>query len=219
MLTVWCVWWRDPSPIDKDKYSAYHVQRLQRTVAENLSIPHRFVCITRERVDGVTCFAPLVEWPGWWQKIALFRPGMAGGGVNLYLDLDVVITGSLDPIVESLGQHALAMPLNWAQSGHGGCQSSVIVWRDCRVNQQIYKTFNPAHAYWPPRNDGGRLWGDQEHITRCRDDGVIQVHPLPEPWIKSYKYHCRNGLPDDCRVVVFHGLPKPEAVSESWFRW
>jgi hypothetical protein len=30
MLTVWCVWWRDPA--NPDKYSAYHVQRLQRTV-------------------------------------------------------------------------------------------------------------------------------------------------------------------------------------------
>jgi len=217
MLTVWCVWWRDPA--HPDKYSAYHVRRLKRTVAENLSILHRFVCMTAERVDDVDTIAPPVSWPGWWQKLGLFAPEVADG-VNLFLDLDVVVTGSLDGIVESLGPHDLAMPLNWAQSGHGGCQSSVMVWRSGDMTRRIFDTFNPAHAYWPPRNDGGRLWGDQEHITRCRDDGLIQVYPVPEPWVKSYKYHVRyKGLPDDCRVVVFHGEPKPEDVKESWFRW
>jgi hypothetical protein len=215
MLTVWCVWWRDPA--NPDKYSAYHVQRLKRTVAENLSIPHRFRCLTDERVDGVDTVAPWSGWPGWWGKLELFE---LCDGPYLYLDLDVVVTGSLDGIVESLDQHNLAMPLNWAQSGHGGCQSSVMVWRDCDMTRQIYDLFDPAIAYWPPRNDGGKLWGDQEWITTLRDDGLIRVRPLPEPWIKSYKYHVRGqGLPDDCRVVVFHGEPKPEAVRESWFQW
>lgn len=148
----------------------------------------------------------------------LFAPGMAEG-VNLYLDLDVVVTGSLDPIVECLGQHSLAMPLNWAQSGHGGCQSSVMVWRACEYTQQIYNLFDPKDAHWPPINKPGILWGDQEWITHLRDTGLLRVRPIPEQYVKSYKYHCRNGLPADTRVVVFHGEPKPENVKEGWFTW
>ena len=160
---------------------------------------------------------PPVDWPGWWGKLSLFKPGIATV-TNLWLDLDVVVTGSLDDLVNDYGQCALAMPLNWAQSGHGGCQSSVMIWKQSKYMLPIYKLFDPKDARWPPVNDG-YLWGDQEWITKLRDDGVIDVTPINPDWVKSYKYHCRNGLPKDCRVVVFHGDPKPDDVSESWFRW
>ena len=210
MLTVWSLCWGD-------KYSDYHVQRLQRTVKENLTVEHQFVCITDRAIEGVCCIPPSVDWPGWWGKLAVFFDDVYE--TNLFLDLDVVITGSLDPIVESLGRHDLAMPLNWAQSGHGGCQSSVMVWRPCWTNTQIFTSFKREWAHWPPVNKPGVFWGDQEWITHLRDHHKILVHPIPEQYIKSYKYHCRQGLPDDCRVVVFHGDPKPESVSESWFQW
>jgi len=209
MLTVWCVCWGD-------KYPDYYVTRLKESVAQNTEIPHRFVCVTDRRIPGITTMPPPVDWPGWWGKIGLFKPGFSGP-LNLYFDLDVVIVGSIDYLADSLEQHSLAMPENWAQSGHGGCQSSVMVWRDCEINHQIFDLFDPAIAYWPPRNDGGKLWGDQEWLTKLRDDGIIRVRPLPGA--KSYKYHCRDGLPKDCRIVVFHGSPKPDEVMEQWFQW
>lgn len=210
MLTVWCLCWGD-------KYPDYYITRLQKSVRENLSIPHRFICITDRRISGVATMPPPVDWPGWWGKLSLFKPGIATV-TNLWLDLDVVVTGSLDDLVNDYGQCALAMPLNWAQSGHGGCQSSVMIWKQSKYMLPIYKLFDPKDARWPPVNDG-YLWGDQEWITKLRDDGVIDVTPINPDWVKSYKYHCRNGLPKDCRVVVFHGDPKPDDVSESWFRW
>lgn len=218
MLTVWCIWWRDP---DKpNKYTAFHVKRLQREVDKYLTPPrqYRFVCITRENVDGVITYSPHVDWPGWWQKIQLFRPGV-GTAINLYLDLDVVITGDLSEMVAACAEQPLSMPLNWAQSGHGGCQSSVMLWTQAAQNYRIYQEFKPAWAHWPPINQPGVLWGDQEWIGKQRDDGRIQVTPINAAWVKSYKYHCRGGLPDDCRVVVFHGQPKPETVSAPWFQW
>lgn len=210
MLRVWSLCWGD-------KYSDYHVQRLQRTVKENLTVEHEFVCITDRAIEGVICIPPAVDWPGWWGKLAVFFDDAYE--TNLFLDLDVVITGSLDPIVESLGSHDLAMPLNWAASGHGGCQSSVMVWRPCWTNRQIFNSFKREWAHWPPINKPGVFWGDQEFITHLRDHHRILVHPIPEQYIKSYKYHCQNGLPDDCRVVVFHGDPKPESVRTPWFQW
>lgn len=214
-MTVWCVWWRDPS--NPDKYSEYYVTRLRRSVRENLSIPHRFVCITDQTIRDVETMPFPVEWPAWWIKLSLFKPGIPAVQ-NLYLDLDVVITGSLDEMVEQYADEVLAMPLNWAQSGHGGCQSSVMLWRQSKYTLPIYQRFNPKDARWPPVNDG-YLWGDQEWITKLRDEGVIEVTPIRESWIKSYKYHCQNGLPDDCRITVWHGEPKPADVRESWFAW
>jgi hypothetical protein len=205
MLTVWSLCWGD-------KYSDYHVQRLQQTVEESLTVEHQFLCVTLRSIPGVTCVPPPVDWPGWWGKLSI--PGM-GSDRNIWLDLDVVITGSLDFLLPYT-EGPLATPWNWAQSGHGGCQSSVMAWGG---KIDVAERFNPDWAHWPPVNARGVFFGDQEFITYLRDNRLLEVVQIPEPYIKSYKYHCRNGLPDDCRVVVFHGEPKPENVRESWFQW
>lgn len=197
-----------------DKYPDSYVLRLQKSVRENLSIPHRFVCITDREIHGVATMPPPTEHKGWWGKVGLFS-GIATD-CNLWLDLDVVITGSLDVLIEQYGKCELAMPENWAQSGHGGCQSSVMVWDGTLTAP--HDLFDPKDARWPPVNDGG-LWGDQDHITRLRDQGKVNVTHTDETLIRSYKYHCRNGLPHNCRVVVFHGKPDPHEVKEEWFTW
>jgi len=209
VLTVWTM-------CTGTAYDPYYVQRLKGSVAENLTIPHRFVCITEHDIPFVPLtMIPPTPWPGWWGKLGLFRPGVAAER-NLWLDLDVVVTGSLDELVERYGDCELACPANWAASGHGGCQSSVMLWNG--KLHAPYELFDPKDARWPPVNDGG-LWGDQEFITRLKDRGVINVTHTDETLVRSYKYHCRNGLPDNCRVVVFHGQPKPADVQEAWFKW
>ena len=208
MLTVWTICWGD-------KYSDYYVQRLQREVRKYLSIPHRFICITDRHIDGVDAMPFPENYPGWWSKVALFKVATAQ---NLWLDLDVVITGDLDPLVEQYGQCPFAAPMNWAQSGHGGIQSSVMIWADNNMARKIYDLFDPAMAHWPPRNEPGVLWGDQEWMTLLHSKRLIQWTPITEG-IKSYKYHCRNGLPHGTSIVVFHGDPKPQQVSEPWFQW
>jgi len=211
MLTVWTM-------STGGKYDDYYPQRLRREVKKHLSLRHRFICIADHEIDRVATMSPPTDYPGWWGKVGLFKPGVPSP-INLWLDLDVVITGPLDDLVNIYGQCDLAMPINWAQSGHGGCQSSVMLWRQSKHTLPIYKQFKAKWAHWPPINQPGVLWGDQEWITRLRDEGLLNVTPICERWVKSYKYHCRGGLPDDCRVVVFHGKPDPDEVSEPWFRW
>jgi len=210
MLTVWSLCWGD-------KYDPYCVQRLQQSVKAALPIPHEFKCITDREIEGVECIPPINDLPGWWGKVNLFSWDVCDDH-NLYLDLDVVITGDLTEMVLRYSQSCLAMPSNWAASGHGGCQSSVMMWTKNYNNKQIHDLFDPAIAHWPPINKPGVLWGDQEWITQLRDTDRIQVAPITEG-IKSYKYHCRNGLPEGTKIVVFHGEPKPADVSESWFQW
>jgi hypothetical protein len=217
VLTVWCVWWRDPA--NPDKYSEYHVQRLKRTVAENLSDPHRFACITDQQIDGVECIPPAVDLPGWWSKLNLWADGLADWEHgNLYFDLDVVITGNIDPIAVYANQE-FAAAANWAASGHGGIQSSVMAWDG--LSTTPLRLFDPADAEWPPctYHRPGRMHGDQCWLTRLAEQKKIDWTPIEPSLIRSYKYSCRNGLPDDCRVCVFHGEPKPENVRASWFRW
>lgn len=218
MLTVW-------SMSTGGKYPDYYVQRLRREVKKHLTIPHRFICIADHAIDGVITMQPPTDYPGWWGKIGLFKPGVATT-TNLWLDLDVVLVGDLDELVMRYGECELAAPLNWAASGHGGVQSSVMVWKQSKHTLPIYRDFRPEWARWPPVNDGGRFepggaggWGDQEFLTVLRDAGRVEITPMFPPLVRSYKYHCRDGLPNDCRVVVFHGKPDPHEVKETWFQW
>lgn len=199
-LTVWCMNTNDHAPL-------VEVDVLERMVSRNLNVPHEFVCITQS------------DLPGWWGKVRLFD-GRANER-NLWLDLDVVITGSLDTLVAPL-EDGIRIAKNWAQSGWGGCQSSVMYWEGDN-GRIISDRFDPAIAHWPPRNEPGVLWGDQEWITQLRDEERLTVEYFNPVDVISYKYHVRGqGLPPHAKVVVFHGEPKPSAVNEKWVeraRW
>lgn len=203
MLTVWCVLWGD-------KYPHYYAQRLQREVQRFLSVPHQFVCLSNQVIEGVCTMRQISDKPGWWQKWDLFSLR----GPSLYFDLDVVPTGPLDVFVGTGSQMRILK--NWAQSGHGGCQSSIMYWDDVRFLTELY---DPAETFWPPVNQPGVLWGDQEKLTALRDAGALQVDYFDPARAVSYKYHCREGLPPDARAVIFHGDPKPATVRTDWFQW
>jgi len=161
VLTVWCVSWGN-------KYSDYYPQRLQREVRKNLTIPHRFICVTDRTIDEVATMPPINDLPGWFGKVNLFSPAVATDQ-NLFLDLDVVITGSLDDLVTQYVGCDLAMPANWAQSGWGGCQSSVMLWNGGEASQKVYKLFDHSRVNWPPISGPGILYGDQEWCTELRE--------------------------------------------------
>lgn len=191
-LTVWCVYWGD-------KYNKAYVYALKESVEANLTIPHRFVCITTDRLEGIETVLPKVPYQGWWQKTGLFYPGLATGP-SIYLDLDVVITGNIDYLTDYID--TFSAPANWAQSGHGGIQSSVMVW--------------PGNWYEPFEKfnyqiDSERLYGDQEFLWELLGDKWNKI-----PHVGSYKYHVRpaGNVPDWMRICAFHGKPDPAEVTD-----
>ena len=203
MLNVWCV-------CVGDKYGDREVLVLRDMVARHLNKRHMFFCLTDRKIGGVNCVIRDDLWPGWWAKLNLFQEAT---GPTLYLDLDVVIVGNLDRLLSD----ELSLPANWAQSGHGGCQSSVMAW-DGNYSF-IAKAFAPSMLGEPVNGNFGHygpkmLWGDQEFITDLVGTPGHGVKPMPH--VYSYKYHCRNGVPADASVVCFHGKPKPTEVGDDW---
>lgn len=195
MITVWSVYWGN-------KYNPAYVYELRDAVAKNLTVPHEFKCITVDKFPGITTRLPPVSYSGWWQKLGLFAPNVATGP-SLYFDLDVVITGNLDYLVPYT-ECEFAAPANWAQSGHGGIQSSVMAWSG---NWHVpHETFN-----YPV--DSKRLWGDQEYLWELLGDDWTRI-----PGVGSYKYHCRTNtsVPDWLKVAAFHGKPDPHEVTTGW---
>lgn len=198
-----------------DKYSDDDVLILRQMVRNNLSEPHVFRCLSDRQISDVDCFIPPEKWPGWWSKLLLFR---YAEGQNLYLDLDVVVVGNLYKLLHK----PLAMPANWAQSGHGGCQSSVMSWN---AQWEDYSWLADEFDLNQVKPDGGipwarygehGWWGDQEYITAKIGTPGDEIVPMES--VYSYKYHCLSRVPDDAVVVSFHGDPKPAMVNKQWVK-
>ncbi len=188
MITVWSVLWGD-------KYSPAYVYALREMVAKYLTVPHQFKCLTDHNLPGIDTVKPQKGWPGWWGKLELFD---VADGPSLYFDLDVVITGDIDYLVYYT-RHEFAAPENWALSGHGGIQSSVMAWNGEWKLPALLFDYDRDHE---------RLWGDQEFLWELRSDNWVRIGS-----VGSYKYHCAHGKPDWMRIIVFHGKPDPHEVT------
>ena len=206
MISVWSV-------CVETKYSDEDVYILKNMVSRHLDEPHNFYCLSDRQIGDLNCLIPAEKWPGWWSKLLLFR---YAGGQNLYFDLDVVIVGDLKRLVSG----CLSMPANWAQSGHGGCQSSVMSWStDYDDYSMLADEFDVKQLKEPRNGNCGsygdlNLWGDQEYITAKLGEPGNEVVPMDH--VYSYKYHCLNKVPEDASVVCFHGNPKPKDVRAKW---
>jgi len=208
-VNVVCVKWGP-------KYSPKYVARLRDSVACCMPATVRWdmFCITDDEVpDGVTRILPMNEWGTWWQKFNMFNPEIMPGGKTLYLDLDVVLTGSLDPIVRAVADQPLIMVENFSPNkAHCAHNSSAMLFDV--TDPDIHRLFRTFEA-----NDEramAKLHGDQCAIWRILRDSIANFE---RRFVVSYKYHCRGkGLPKDARVVVFHGKPDPHEVPDPWVR-
>lgn len=187
-LTVACVL-SPPEPGKPTVYTPEHVERLREQVAQHLDRPYDFVV-----VDDASR-------PGWWAKLDLFRPGCFRGRV-LYLDLDVTVVGSLDPLVDF--EAGFAAPRD---PSYLGINSSVMVWdADAPGLERIWYDFD---LDWGMQRRGG----DQRWIWHCTH-GLHYARTFPPRWCQSYKLGLHTGYwPSDMRVVYFHGRPKPWDVA------
>jgi hypothetical protein len=203
MVNVVCIKWGN-------KYSAEYVNKLAAMVKRNLSIPYRFVCLT-EDTKGIAPGIETLPLPdmeidgltGWWHKISMFRPTVHDlEGQTLFLDLDVVITGSLDCFFDLPGDFCIIK--DWAYKSRRMWNSSVF---RLEIGKQtnVYEEFIRKG----PDNVMKKLHGDQNFITEVITDATV----WPADWCQSYKYHCcvprdtTPHLPDGAKILIFHGKP------------
>ncbi|MFZ5964622.1 glycosyl transferase [Thalassococcus sp. BH17M4-6] len=213
-----------------------YVNRLYSGVRRNLSLPVRFFCMT-EHPDGLHPDIEVLDLPvepyraemdaalavanrqGAMRKTSLFRRGLVPDldGPFLGFDLDVVITGSLDPIW-TLAPDTVAMRHDWVEARKGRPTGHGSVFRfDPERHGFLYDDL-AANPY----QEVEKARGSEQRYTshKAMDRGVFTY--IPGEWVVSFKYDCNPfpqnywrdpQLPPDARVVCFHGRPKmPEAV-------
>lgn len=189
VLTVACV-------KAKPAYDHRWVNRLSRMVRENLTIPHRFVCLTDD-ASGLQCNTKTLPagLQGWYAKLSLFRPRLFDGPV-LYLDLDVLITGSMNFVASYKGDFAILRDF-YRTDGYG---SGVMLWT--KPQPQVWEDWERAGRPPHPLGDQGWMELKVENADRLQD-------VFPGKFV-SYKVDCaeKDCVPDGAAVVSFHGEPK-----------
>jgi hypothetical protein len=217
-------------------YPPHYVNRLYHGVRRFLSRPFRFLCFTEhpEGIDPAVEIHPLPVEPfdavldaamarrGALRKVSLFRPGLADmEGRVLGFDIDVVVTGSLDELVDfSPGKVCMRREWRYEPWGREGGHGSVFLYDPAR-HGYLYEDFaaDPVGAIRRHRSSE-QLYTS---MTALRH-GDLEY--LPGQWVCSFKFDALRPppfnrfvaprLPADCRVLCFHGRPKMEEAIDGY---
>lgn len=222
-LIVCCVRWGT-------RYPALYYNRLRHMVERHLRQPHEFVVLTdnAEGLEpGIRTVPPPDNVEGWWGKLSFFRDDLFEPGRTLiYLDVDVVIVGSLDFLVEDSAD--LRIIRNFGADA--GFNSSVMRIRAGSL-PHIYESFAAdAEAIM-----AGGVHTDQSWIHECYPEAPV----FPRGPIVSYKRDMNAHVllaakklgmdfawlkaptwmtvepPEGASIIVFHGKPDPEDVMDA----
>lgn len=216
--TVVCIKWGKV-------FGADEVNILFRACRKHSKKELHFVCLTDNSdglVDGIE-IRPIPnigltadEWrrPGVWPKLSLFSPELEDLGRVLFLDLDMMIVGDLEPFFQPTDGSVF---LNMGQSWRPNPQTSqkepgtAIFSFDPAMERSVLTTFLADKA---------------SHINNYRNEQdfvgahVSKVSYWPEGLVVSFKRHLchRNGKglfvkpkppSERTSVVAFHGTPRP----------
>ncbi len=221
-LTVTTFFWTDKERRRDYVFTHDHVHILKNMVERHLSIPHRFVCVTNEPIDGIETIQLDKEWfakcrkhcPGTvFPRLWMRSPDYPIKGRILNLDLDVVIVDSIDPIVDRKEDCVWWRNPNYPQPRRAFFQTSIQLFT-AGTRPELWTDFNPQLTpEWVKRRFGGheQSWvSERLNWTEAfwdANDGIYGAGRLfdgkPDEGVQS-------ELPDNARIVSFPGNRIPD---------
>lgn len=215
MLTVATYYWTDPTRNNRGYiFNHEHVRVLRNMVDRNLSIPHRFVCVTDDIIEGIEC-VPL-DWRKHVEGTVYMRLMQHNemwaienlGERILSLDIDVVITSNIDHLVDREEDIVLWRNPNFPAPQRAFYQSSVQLF-SAGARPQLWEDFNPIETpKWVNWRFGGR---EQAWISECLEwdeahwtdkDGIYGAGRLGGKGVYT-------ELPKNAAIVSFPGAREP----------
>ncbi len=189
-------------------FTPQHVQALQRQCAVHAPFDE-FICLTDVgHIPGVRT-APLEHaWPGWWAKMNIFSPLMRGD--FLYMDLDTVIVGRFDDLTIPRPLTLLRDFYRDGDKRREGLQSSLMFLPETD-RAAVWQDFARCPAMHTVAHSRG---GDQAFLEKHWLAKAVRWQDMVPGQIVSYKVHCQKQVPDNARVIIFHGQPRPWAVPQ-----
>lgn len=213
-------------------YSLDDVNKLVRGIRRNTTIPHDFVLYAGPeaqkpgKLDGLEPGLTVIpsEYPSWWVghqgSDPDNRPWIKTDSI-FGLGLDCVVVGSLDDIL-TFPSDCAAMkdyPGHCCPAGkENDCSLDVALYRNNADRPMWDEYVRVGKPMWKMEQSSGKIFGmcAQGWINDTR---AVKVDLFPQNWVTSYKLYVKHrGLPEDCRIVSFHGQPKPKDVNELWLK-
>jgi hypothetical protein len=201
-------------------YGVEYANKLHSMVSRHTKRPLRFICFTDDPAGLVSEIEakplPPITLPAshqWkaWRKISLWQRDLAGfSGDVLFLDLDVVVTGSIDGFFDFEPDATYCVIENWTQTGEGIGNTSVF---RLRVGAHT-EVFDALAA--DPSGSVAKFRNSQTFVSRTISSMVY----WPASWCVSFKHTLlprwpmnfvtTAPLPAEARVVCFTGYPNPD---------
>jgi hypothetical protein len=214
------------------KYGPEYVNRMYGMVARNITGPFSFVCFTddsaglRKEVAAhplpeLGCECP-TRTRGQWRKLALWGKSVDGlrPGPALFIDLDSVVVGNIDPYFEVGSPDDVFLARNWSRPLQRLGQTSVFRF-PVGGHPGILDRFRAD-----PQGVADRFHYEQHFVTRSVPGGI---RLWPRRWTLHFRLHCLPifplrmflpaRLPSGARIVTFPGHPNPgEAMEGRWLQ-
>lgn len=231
LVNIICVKWGA-------KYGPDYVNKLHSMVRRNMSRPYRFVCFTDNATGissevetrplptiGIQDFDAATGWTrfhGWLKATVFAAPLHDLMGPVLFLDVDIVITGPLDPFFDLKGDFLVIK--EWDKRDETGNTSVFRFTAGAHGDLIKHLADSLSSAQSDYRNE-------QEFVTSYFSRQGKMGY-WPKGWCVSFKRHCMHRglmgffkparIPEGAKVVVFHGKPNPpDAIigrSGKWYR-
>ena len=217
-----------------DVYPWIYVDKLYNMLSRNISAGVRFHVYTEAHriVPSHYIKHELTDWKiggpkkAWWYKMQLFNSAHHAGPL-LYFDLDTVVVNNIDWLWR--------LPLNyfWTirdfkylwRPTHYGINSSVMWWDTVKYHH-VWETFSKQRLDTVMR----RHRGDQDFLTQTINKNQYRFFQADQ--VKSWRWQALDGgydfskkqyqkpgagtyVDERTSILVFHGEPKPDQVSDS----
>lgn len=218
--TVICIRWGE-------RYGADYVNRLHSMVRRNTERPLRFICFTDNDAgldEGIEAASlPPITLPERislkpWRKISLWQKSLLDlEGDVLFFDVDLILTGSIDPFFDYQPEASFCVIRNWTQPTK-------------RIgNTSAYRFRVGSHTYLYDRltNEAEDVLGRYPNSQTFISGEIKEMAFWPAEWCVSFKHSLLPGwplnffqtprLPAKTRVVAFTGKPDPDEARDG--RW
>ena len=196
-------------------YHANYVYALHNSVRKHCSHIKKHFCISddfRKLPKFVRGIKPNFPCTGWWNKMHLFSDSMPVG-INLYMDLDIVVLKSFDREIE--------YSLNLL-TDNIICCSDAIHWKGQKFSSslmlfkshsqlKLYHTFVQNFSLASKCDGGDQIFIGKNTSNFYFLDDVFSDFKL------NYKFHLLNSkrnFTPNTKMVDFGGFPKPHQLAD-----
>ena len=230
------------------KFDSSYVNKLYRSVNRNCSNFDRFICLTEdpEGIDpNVEIFdIPRTDLEICWNKLTLFEKKLHDiEGTILFFDLDIVIKDNINQMFDYFPNSKFVSISEWdmkyvdygmmlnenVRPFNGSAMRFDVGSLNCIIDDfyEIRNKLMEEKFYDSALGYHGKIIyhdlmslppvvfnSDQEWIYYSLIQNDIKIDYFPDGWLSSYKY----GISGDTKIVVFHGLPKPDEVNDDFVK-